>query len=246
MKPTIEFYSLFQFIYDYFNQKLYSNELPNCMIVITRKNRTFGYYSAKRWINKENIETDELAINPMLFNKYPLLEMLQTVAHEMCHLWQNHFGKESRKSYHNKEWGDKMISIGLMPSNTGKIGGKKTGQQMMEYPIENGLFINVCKDLVKDSKFEHLWYDKTTNFKLINQNINFQSEIIETVINSFSQQENEILEVLCSSFLIENNVLNSVNDSKSKYHCSNCNVNVWGKSNLQIICGICEEKFEEV
>lgn len=246
MKPTIEFYSLFQFIYDYFNQKLYSNELPNCMIVITRKNRTFGYYSAKRWINKENIETDELAINPMLFNKYPLLEMLQTVAHEMCHLWQNHFGKESRKSYHNKEWGNKMISIGLMPSNTGKIGGKKTGQQMMEYPIENGLFINVCKDLVKDSKFEHLWYDKTTNFKLINQNINFQSEIIETVINSFSQQENEILEVLCSSFLIENNVLNSVNDSKSKYHCYNCNVNVWGKSNLQIICGICEEKFEEV
>lgn len=245
MKPTLEFYSLFQFIYDYFNKKLYNNELPNCMIVITRKSRTFGYYSAKRWVNKESFETDEIAINPMFFNKYPLIEMLQTIAHEMCHLWQYHFGKESKRTYHNKEWGNKMVSIGLMPSNTGKIGGKKTGQQMMEYPIDNGLFIKVCKKLVTDSKFENLWYDRTTNLKLLNEN-NLPNDTIDALRNSFSDGETEILDFLCSSFLIENPVINSIsNDSKSKYHCFKCNINVWGKPNLQIICGYCESNFEE-
>lgn len=247
MKPTLEFYSLFQFIYDYFNQKLYNEELPNCMIVITRKNRTFGYYSSKRWINKENEETDELAINPMFFSKYPLIEMLQTVAHEMCHLWQNHFGNESRRTYHNKEWGNKMISIGLMPSNTGKVGGKKTGQQMMEYPINGGVFIEVCKELVKNSKFEKLWYDRTTNIKLVSQNIESENIAEEIPLDFESPEDRETLEFLYSSFSIENPMINiSANDSKSKYYCSNCGVNVWGKPNLHIICGICEGEFEEI
>lgn len=125
LNPTFEFYDLFQFIYDYFNENLFSSELPNCMIVITRKTKIFGYYSNERWINKENIKTDELAINPIYFSKYPLIEMLQTMAHEMVHLWQFHFGRPSVRSYHNKEWGRKMQSIGLMPSNTGKEGKKK-------------------------------------------------------------------------------------------------------------------------
>ncbi|WPO84636.1 SprT-like domain-containing protein (plasmid) [Chryseobacterium sp. JJR-5R] len=238
MKPTLEFYTLFQFIYDHFNHTLYNNELPSCMIVITRKNRTFGYYSSKRWVNKENIETDELAINPMFFSKYPLIEMLQTVVHEMCHLWQNHFGKESRRTYHNKEWGNKMVSIGLMPSNTGNPGCKKTGQQMMEYP-----FIETCKSLVKNPKFEKLWYDRTTNIKLLN--FNFPEEQ-EEIIGTTSTEDQDNLRLLYSSFSIENPLAKVSNtDSKSKYHCSNCNINLWGKPDLYIICGVCEGEFEE-
>jgi hypothetical protein len=48
----------------------------------------------------------------------------------MCHLWQHHFGKPSRSSYHNREWAAKMLAIGLIPSATGQPGGKQTGQQM--------------------------------------------------------------------------------------------------------------------
>lgn len=228
MKPTLEFYTLFQFIYDHFNKTLYNDELPSCMIVITRKNRTFGYYSSKRWVNKENKETDELAINPMFFSEYPLIEMLQTVAHEMCHLWQNHFGKETRRTYHNKEWGNKMISIGLMPSNTGKPGGKKTGQQMMEYPIDGGLFIKTCKSLVKNPKFEKLWYDRTTNIQL--QELN-HSEEEDEIIDTMSIEDQDSLRLLYSSFSIENPLIKTSSkesNSKSKYQCFNCNINLWG------------------
>lgn len=88
-----------------------------------------------------------------------MLEILQTMAHEMCHLWQEHFGKSSRRTYHNQEWGNKMISFGLMPSNTGKERGKKTGQQMSDYPITDGIFLEVAKNLIENSLFKKLWFD---------------------------------------------------------------------------------------
>jgi len=55
-KPAKEFYDFMQYIYEYFNDELFYSELPNCMIVITRRKRTLGYFSHSRWINNENIK----------------------------------------------------------------------------------------------------------------------------------------------------------------------------------------------
>ena len=44
---------------------------------------------------------------------------------------------------HNKQWAEKMKSLGLMPSHTGLTGGKKTGQKMKHYPIPDGLFLKI-------------------------------------------------------------------------------------------------------
>src|SRR5262249_14822765 len=63
-------------------------------------------------------------------------EILSTLVHEMVHVWQYCFGKPTRGRYHNREWAAKMKSIGLQPSNTGKPGGKETGQHMTHYIVE--------------------------------------------------------------------------------------------------------------
>ncbi len=34
MKPTEEAYSQFQYLYDYFNRELFSDELPDCIITL--------------------------------------------------------------------------------------------------------------------------------------------------------------------------------------------------------------------
>lgn len=241
LNPTFEFYDLFQFIYGYFNENLFSSQLPNCMIVITRKTKTFGYYSNERWVNKENIKTDELAINPIYFSRYPLIEMLQTMAHEMAHLWQFHFGRPSVRSYHNKEWGNKMQSIGLMPSNTGKEGGKKTGQQMMDYPIKGGAFLAVCSELVKDQRFENLWFDRTTTVKIENILVNPVSS------DSILIDDPEIANFLYSTYSIDSHVYAVTSDSsKNKYQCPSCKVNVWGKRDLFLVCGDCSVEFENI
>ena len=245
MKPTIEFYSLFQYLYDHFNSELFNNELPDCMIVITRKNNTFGYYSKERWVNIDEKRTDEIAINPMFFSQYPLIEMLQTLCHEMCHLWQEHFGNPSRRTYHNVEWGEKMKSIGLFPSSTGKEGGKETGQQMMEYPIENGEFLRVSKNLARDKDFKSLWYDRTTTHQLINQSANVVADEFEMLVTNVKESEENLL---YTRFENKNPIVivKPVDASKSKYSCNKCGLNVWGRPSLNIVCGECNYQLLQV
>jgi hypothetical protein len=74
----------------------------------------------------------------------------------MVHLEQHHFGKASRNGYHNKQWAAWMERIGLMPSNTGEPGGKRTGQRMSHYILPDGAFARAFKART----FEDLHYDR--------------------------------------------------------------------------------------
>src|ERR1035441_2328733 len=76
-------------------------------------------------------------------------EILSTFVHEMAHLWQFASASPSRGGYHNREWANKMESIGLAPSNTGFPGGKRTGQQMTHYIMPNGPFEKACRALLE-------------------------------------------------------------------------------------------------
>jgi len=82
-----------------------------------------------------------------------LIEVYSTLVHEQCHIWQYTLGMPSRPGYHNKEWANKMIAVGLMPSTTGKPGGKIVGQGMSDYPIENGVFLKALDKMPDRLKF---------------------------------------------------------------------------------------------
>lgn len=71
--------------------------------VATRK-KSYGYFSAERFGNRDGEKTDEIALNPTYFAVVPLIEIMQTLAHEMSHVWQHHHGKPGRGRYHNREW----------------------------------------------------------------------------------------------------------------------------------------------
>lgn len=156
--PTTQIHQALQFAYDYFNQALFAGQLPPCLISLQRKAKTQGYFSFRRFIDDDGNYTDEIALNPEFFGVLPVLDTLSTLVHEMCHLWQQHFGKPGRRGYHNKEWADKMEAIGLMPSDTHKPGGKRTGEHMGDYILENGLFMQVAQNLLK-TEFSIHWYD---------------------------------------------------------------------------------------
>lgn len=145
MKPTDAQFGNYQKVFDYFNQEVFNNELPNIMLNFSRKNkRVGGFFAPSRWEGidietGEMITTHEISLNPEGYTKDTKV-LLSIFVHEMVHLWQEEFGAPSRGGYHNKEWGDKMENIGLMPSNTGEPGGRRTGQQMTHYIIEGGMF----------------------------------------------------------------------------------------------------------
>ena len=105
--------------------------------------------------------TDEIALNPQHF-LFGAREVVGTLVHEMVHLWHKHFGSNPPKNgYHNKEWGQKMEEIGLIPSNTGAPGGKQTGVKMSHYIEKDGPFDLAFQKLEKSGQI-YLYQDRGT------------------------------------------------------------------------------------
>ena len=198
---TKEIYSELTKAYDYFNSTLFNDELPRCILVMQRKRGAAGYFWGKKWEEKGTKDhADELALNPDVLRSSTLIETLDTLVHEMCHVKQFHFGKPSRNGYHNKEWGAMMEAIGLIPSDTGQPGGKKTGQRMTDYPEKGGLFMLAAEAFI-ESGFTLDWFS-----------------------NAAPKAPKS-------------------NSSKTKFTCPECEVNAWGKPDLEIECGPCQRKM---
>lgn len=208
LSPTTAAYAELQSAFDHYNHALFANALPHCLITMQRKKGVYGYFSSERFIHRHDMSmTDEIAINPAYFAVVPLLEILQTLVHEMVHAWQFHFGKPSRRGYHNTEWADKMISLGLMPSSTGKPGGKRTGEQMGDYPIDGGAFLQATDRLLRGD-FAISWIDR------------FPSADLASLLGEGIR------------ISLPTNRTNRI-----KYRCPSCGAQAWGKPALRLLCG---------
>ena len=248
IRPTEEFYSLLNQAFDHFNDELFDRNLPSCLLTVQRESNTLGYFSPDRWGNREGLKAHEIAMNPAYFASHSLIEVLQTLVHEQCHLWQQVFGqRKSRTGYHNREWAAKMESIGLMPSHSGLPGGKRTGQQMSDYPLPGGRFLNSCENLVKNG-FVLSWIDRIPATNDCSQVRGATEHIIE-------HPENEELELILHTRIeelvpditpLEVVLQDKVNKNKTTYRCEQCDNKVWGKPGLEIACVPCEKIYTEV
>lgn len=131
--------------FGFFNEYFFNGELPGVVITLQRKKRAYGYYHHEKFSNKDGKRASEIALNPDHFGGRDDVYVLSTLLHEMCHLWQYTSGKPTRSGYHNKEFADIMEKCGLICSDTGLPGGKKTGQQMTHYIAEMGRFTLAIK-----------------------------------------------------------------------------------------------------
>lgn len=223
MAITKDQFQTIEALYNYYNKELFNGELNDCLLNMSRKNGAMGFFAPNRWTNKDGIKIHEISINPDTFN-IDDEELHRTIVHEMCHLWQQDLGKPSRKYYHNKEWAQKMIAIGLMPSHNGQVGGKTTGQRMNDYTIEDGLFKNKFDAIVSEKKDD-----------LILPYFPVSNQIQVTVIENDEDQEGEGEG--------ESEPKESKAGKKVRYMCS-CENRIWGKPDLRVICADCSEAFE--
>jgi hypothetical protein len=149
--------------YEHFNETLFAGILPpvegtpeaedsDVLVVFTsaRKGiRSYGHVARDRWnLRSGGLKTiHEVNMNPDHFHRHDT-EICATLVHEQVHVWQIvHCDGQPASGYHNREWADKMIAIGLMPSHDGSTDGRQTGHSMHHYPIEAGVFIKACKQL---------------------------------------------------------------------------------------------------
>lgn len=214
-KPTPQAYEELQTAFDHFNRSIFESRLPPCLITLQREKRTYGYFSRGRFGDVSGEVTDEIAMNPSYFAVRPVKETLSTLAHEMVHAEQFHFGKPGRRGYHNIEWADRMEAIGLMPSNTGKPGGKRVGEQMTHYVIEGGKFDRACDALLSES-FRLSWFDRFP-------------PVDPSSIESLSVEVAGLLELP--------GLMAANKSNRAKYRCPRCKAQAWGKPGLAIRCG---------
>ena len=211
----------FQEAFDFFNEQLFANRLPQVIITTQRHRGAYGFFCPESYIQRDfdkdgdmlnpEFQVHEIAIMPDGMYGRSDREVLSTLVHEMCHLQQQEQGKPSRNGYHNKQWGDYMRAVGLEPSSFGKndcrnpelpeeekdkLGeGRATGQKVSHFIIPNRSFDKACA-------------------KLLNSGFT--------------------LDLQQAPRLIENAKRN-----KLKYTCPNCRINAWAKHGIKLACGEC-------
>ncbi len=250
LRPTEEAYAELQQAYDHFNQRLFDGCLPGALLTFQREKDTFGYFSRNRFVGrKQGQKVDEIAMNPSYFAVVPLVEVLQTLVHEMVHQWQHHFGNPGRGRYHNHEWARKMEDIGLMPSSTGQPGGRKVGDRIADYAVEGGLFLQACEELVR-SDFSVSWLDRFPSYKQLVGVADIYSSQIPVEAGGGTAPIRELTEHVTQEIQVQGaGALPPVvvpqepkMQTRQRYQCA-CKIRVWGKPGLKITCGECGTGF---
>ena len=167
--PTISQFKAFESAYDYFNERLFDDQLPPVILNLSRKSKAMGFVAPFRWRKAEDEKgkgnIHELSINPEIL-AMSLIEVYSTLVHEQAHIWQYTHGTPSRNGYHNKEWADKMLAVGLIPSDTGKEGGNMTGQNMSDYPEKDGVFLEALEEMPDSFKLPFVSIEGDMRLKL--------------------------------------------------------------------------------
>lgn len=252
VRPTEEAYAELQQAYDHFNERLFEEQLTGALLTLQREKDTFGYFSRNRFVGRNAGEkVDEIAMNPSYFAVVPLVEVLQTLVHEMCHQWQHHFGNPGRGRYHNQEWAGMMERIGLMPSDTGRPGGRKVGEKMAEYAIEGGSFLRACKELISE-EFKLTWLDRFPSYKQFHGVADIYSMQIAPEAGGGVRPMQELATM--SGATLDVHVVGPMlgpavvlpdgpkQQTRLRYQCK-CENRVWGRPGLKILCQECENEF---
>lgn len=238
LSPTNEAYSELEQAYAHFNLELFDGSLPEVLLTFQRTGGVMGYFAAERFVHRgHGGRTHELALNPAYFALEPVEETMKTLVHEQVHLWQSISGDPGRRRYHNREWADKMESIGLMPSHTGRPGGRRIGESMAEYVIPGGRFEQSCKRLLS-GHFRISWLDR------------FPARVLPTdrVPDRILQDRQATIDASLPQSVSEALVTpqpTRANRYQRKYSCAEHKVNVWGKPGMALLCGKCKSPLTE-
>ena len=215
-KPTIQNMTSFQAAFDFFNQELFGNSLPQVILNFSRSgSSTIAFYAPKRWAQEGRLvdqdSLDEISLNPIHLGR-TMEEIFSSLVHEMVHLWQFAQGSPSRRSYHNKEWASKMKEVGLQP-NDGT--GKETGQKVSHTIIAEGRF--------------------QMAFQAMPESHGLPWRVFVEGDHNDGGEAGKKSPVTKSK---------GKSGKRFKYSCPECQTNIWGKEGLRVLCGECEVEFQ--
>lgn len=164
-----------------------------------------------------------LGINPHYLDRGSAY-VLQTLCHELCHVYEHAYIHIPRGGYHDKQWHGLMTSCGLEP-----VYMNKSKTNVSDKIIEGGEF----EDFVKAFEENHPDFFNVVEFR-------------ESVVKGW-KEENPNAEADEEGAMADNadKPVKTYNRNKIKYVCPDCEAKVWGKAGLHIACSDCGAYFVE-
>jgi hypothetical protein len=219
--PTGQQFAAYQAMYAHLNRKLFAGELPAVFLNFSRHSGAVGFYAPDRWhLVAGDLVAHEISLNPSHLGMRTARETAATLAHEMCHHWQRTFGRERdggkrgpRTGYHDREWAEKMVSVGLQPIDP------KTGEDKMSAPalthriVEGGPFARVFETMPAEALLPWSCVELTARPSSRKGGARGEGE-----------GEGEGGEGPAKS------------RNKVKLTCPSCGANAWGKPGLRLLC----------
>ena len=234
VKTSIELYSKIQMVIDEIDSYFFSGKgkqkLPEVVFAINERCKTcvLAYVNPEALYDKARAKKLQyLAINPAYLNR-DSQEILATICHELCHVYEHAYIHIPRGGYHDKQWAELMKECGLEP-----VYNNKSKTSVHHKIIEGGIF----EDFVKQFKEEH-----GEDFFNI---VSYSSEVERQARKALGLEEGEGED---EGELGPDNAdkpVKKYNRNKIKYACPECKAKVWGKAGLNIYCLYCECSFEE-
>lgn len=245
LPPTLAQYQALQRAYDHFNAALFEGKLPPCLITLRSSHRHYGYHHARRFVNLQGEQMDELGLHPGFFTLHSPEETLSTLVHEMVHHWQEHFGRPSKGNPHNREWAAKMRSVGLEPTSTGLPQGKDTGHRVSHYIRPDGPFLRACRELLQQG-FALPWFDRHAPMEpghnAVRQEALKETGVVLKLTPAPLAMLRQTANVEVSGVIIPPPPKRYPH--RVKYQCSGCGATAWAKEGLDIRCGLCDRALE--
>ena len=192
-----------------------NNRVSSCVVAFVQADALYDKSTAEK--------IQYMGINPYYLDR-TVGEVMATLCHELCHIYENAYIHIARNGYHDKQWASLMKDCGLEPKYLNK---SKTA--VSHTVIEGGEFDKFISEFVEEHGadfFTICSYSKVLDTK-VRKELGLSDEDEEDKPDNADKP------------------LKKYNRNKVKYTCPNCDTKVWGKKDLYIICGNCNEQFEE-
>lgn len=166
-----------------------------------------------------------MGINPDYLDRSPG-DVLSTICHELCHIYENAYIHIPRSGYHDKQWESLMLECGLEP-----IYGNKSKTSVNHKIVPGGEFEKFVQEFEEENGKDY--------FNIVS----YSAEVRERVRKELGIEEGEY----------ENEPkpdnadkpVKKYNRNKIKYVCPGCGMKLWGKPGLNVSCNDCMETLEE-
>lgn len=235
-KTSTELYAKIQTVIDELDKNFFSGKgkqvIPELVFAINNQCRACvtAFVSPDALYDKvNNKKLQYIGINPRHLDR-DIGEILATICHELCHVYENAYIHIPRGGYHDKQWSDLMRDCGLEPNFLNK---SKTA--VSTKIVDNGEFaqyVTGFKELHGEDYFNIVEYSPEVEHKT-------------KVALGIEDDDGDDSEDDTPKADNADKPVKKYNRNKIKYTCPDCGAKVWGKAGLHIECTDCACNFEE-